>query len=510
MTDAWITENKGAVPWARGSGSFAGGTVPFQLVKQSNVSGYNNNPRWVPTPAAPDKHAPCGHWHEDGGQVFIHNPSGHFYRCASASNGEFWGLAENNGQLGITFQPIVSRDSGISWERLTVFGRWNAITINSSGMFILASDATTAVDKTWLSRDGGYTWTMLSIPSHTFADISDNGQYMTTSSAAGVYSSRDYGATWTFTALSSDASKIVMIGDGRIQKVGGYYIYTSFDYGVTWVALAAWNPSWSYAQSLTGKYVYFGTTRAAGNFYRSDFYGREKLILPGDFPADGIVAGYPVIATAMGSEAGRATALYQVSNNSWVVTGTTGLWMGVDKVNSYSEGEGTVKPANSVVINTLSSEFDSYRICYEVCCSSIGDMAAAIIAQDGSASNKKILITNDYGVTWVESLSLRKDISFLSMSLSGKYLSVIAPGSLDQVYVSDNYGASWHKANSPIKQWTGKGMSPNGKYGLIMQLTNTTVPQIFYTTIDYGETWVGGQWKDIVFETDNPVWTLPS
>ena len=48
---SWITDNKGAGPWA--------------LKRQENKDGYSNNPRWVDTPEHSDKHTPCGYWHSD-------------------------------------------------------------------------------------------------------------------------------------------------------------------------------------------------------------------------------------------------------------------------------------------------------------------------------------------------------------------------------------------------------------------------------------------------------------
>ena len=121
---------------------------------------------------------------------------------------------------------------------------------------------------------------------------------------------------------------------------------------------------------------------------------------------------------------------------------------------------------------------------YRVAVTPTGQYQVAVNTYNYDNIDVAMMVSNDYGNTWSNSLSQpSNNLLGIAISSTGQYQTVFdAIGGL--IYVSNDYGATW-VAKDSNRSWQGISISSTGQY----QAANVLEGQI-YVSSDYGATWV--------------------
>jgi photosystem II stability/assembly factor-like uncharacterized protein len=109
-----------------------------------------------------------------------------------------------------------------------------------------------------------------------------------------------------------------------------------------------------------------------------------------------------------------------------------------------------------------------------------------------------IFISSDYGVNWRKTFSFGLSDVYVSVSLCGKYQSVLSCG--DSIYTSNDYGVTWTRYNDTESSlYNAIATFPAG--AISMSFTGqyqTIASESLYVSTDYGETWTDafGEFSD--------------
>jgi hypothetical protein len=301
--------------------------------------------------------------------------------------------------------------------------------------------------------------------------MSYNGQYqLVGDESRGVFLSTNYGLNWSLVSdTSGDPIKgqsfVAISRSGQYQTIatGGKSIYISNNFGVTWVASSSPVKTWrSVAMSSTGRYQIASDTAV----YISSDYGINWNII-------------------------TAT---NYSNPTTVSISLTGKYQSA-AVNNV----GILTSSDYGATWNLKTNITSNNTWFAIAMSSSGQHQTA--TKITSASNTDVLyVSNDYGKTWVNKMSLVGVVLCVAISGTGKY-QLIANQITGAIYVSIDYGNTW-AINAPgtgafIQRFGSIAISKDGKYitlaayqGNIFQCFNdinySGSPELVYSTNSNG------------------------
>jgi hypothetical protein len=251
--------------------------------------------------------------------ICIYGSGGIYY---SSNYGQTWALAAST--------------SSISWI---------ACAMSASGQYCVAGRETAGSGPIYISSNYGQTWTATAQNTiyQTRCAISGSGQYMIAgggvysgSSTTPIYLSSNYGATWTSVGPTLTWYSYTMSMSGQYMyagTTGSSAIYISSNYGQTWTSVAysgVTATSFSIACSASGQYVC--TTDSSSNYiYYSSNYGVSwtRAASPNiQFGGIAMSASGQYAITGV-----QSTSLYYSTNYgiSWTVvpSSPTGAWYGI-------------------------------------------------------------------------------------------------------------------------------------------------------------------------------------
>jgi hypothetical protein len=253
------------------------------------------------------------------------------------------------------------------------------------------------IGEVWTPKETNRVWRAVA--------MSSDGKYQTAVVSSGqIYISRDYGNTWTAKDSNRAWYSIAMSSDGKYQTAGldsNGQIYISSDYGNTWSNTGIDCNSSEISMSSDGKYQ---TVAAPGlGIYTSQNYGQTWVLV-------------------------------SVGGNTYVYTGCA-----VSSSGKYQ------------IVSVFS----------------------------GLAST--MFISRDYGSTWREfGITGFTEHTFCSMSSDGKYMGVM---SNTRILISNNYGITW-ESRGPVNTWSNIKMSSTGQY-----MVGVTTDGKVFVSSDFGYTW---------------------
>lgn len=119
---------------------------------------------------------------------------------------------------------------------------------------------------------------------------------------------------------------------------------------------------------------------------------------------------------------------------------------------------------------------------------SIGSSETGLYQTVSNGSN--IFISSDYGNTWKNVYSLGKSDVYVSVSLCGKYQTVLSCG--DSIYSSSDYGKTWNRYNDEESSlYNAIETFPTGVVSMSFTGQHQTiVSENIFVSNDYGQTWV--------------------
>jgi hypothetical protein len=205
------------------------------------------------------------------------SPNDYFTGIASSSDGTYVTAITNRSAI------YISSNSGSTWTKLTTAsGRWQDITVSSSGQYQAAIDTQNVSGNVFTSSDWGATWTSVTPTGavhnifYTAIASSSDGSFLVTtnSNPGGIYTSTDYGVNWVKSSISGSWSLVASNSDGtRLFAIPSTKdLYLSLDFGVTWTNQTATgighNLAWSWITTSGDGSLVAGVV-SLGNVYVS-------------------------------------------------------------------------------------------------------------------------------------------------------------------------------------------------------------------------------------------------
>jgi hypothetical protein len=257
--------------------------------------------------------------------------------------------------------------------------------------------------------------------------MSTTGQYQIVSIAENsnpLYLSNDYGITWNPTATAKDWTYLAISGTG--QYILAYddddsVLWISIDYGVTWnINVVNTNIDYMRSIALSALADYFIVV-GNGTLYIIEPYAVNVI---GNANITSTITANTVQTTLLKGTSGTFNTLTVLGTNNVEITPTA--------VTSIPSGD--VK---------------------SIAMSATGQYQSAIQFEDAGGDYRNILISSDYGQTWIVSPgtpSLPSGTYFVALAMSGtgQYQSALAYNNF--IYISSNFGNSWTVTSQSIGQ----------------------------------------------------------
>ena len=184
----------------------------------------------------------------------------------------------------------------------------------------------------YYSSNYGQSWALAastSTISWISCEMSASGQYCVagreTNGSGPIYISSNYGQTWTATTQNtiyqtrcaiSGSGQYMIAGGGVYGGSGTTPIYLSSNYGQTWSSVGPTLTWYSYAMSISGQYMYAGTTGTnVGVIYISNNYGQTWISVA---YSTGTMTSFSIACSASGQYVctvdGSSNYIYYSSN----------------------------------------------------------------------------------------------------------------------------------------------------------------------------------------------------
>lgn len=379
---------------------------------------------------------------------------GYFIDITSSSDGQYWAAVSHF--VGI----FVSSDYGQSWSLSSAAPiGWYSIASSANGQFLSAASY---YDSIYTSGDYGQTWNVTSAVSANWQSIdsSESGQYVAAvASGFGIYTSSDFGATWISSpsvgnehthwyaiVVSRSGQNLAVLGDGAV--------HISSDFGASWNVTSPSHLYWHYLiSSGNGHFI------AGGNygFLASDDFGTTWM-------ATRSVPPFSLLNAALSGDGQsgygfESSTIYRMTRLN-------------DSQPSIPSAAPTL-PAGPHTWLATSAPFAYYS---SIKCSDTGQYVVA------GASYDYIYTSQDYGVTWNNSLPIVGRYAGLTSSGDGQYWAAISQ--YVGVYTSSDYGQSWRLVFAEPLEWVSITSSNNGQF-----LHAAPWYGSMYNSNDYGQTW---------------------
>eukprot|EP01032_Pedospumella_encystans_P009957 gene9957-11673_t len=306
----------------------------------------------------------------------------------------------------------IPTDHLVPWVQTSApASNWQEVASDATGQYLVAAELTTS--GIWTSTDYGATWAMrlVVVPKNSLGGISSDssGQNLVVGVVSGgAYFSRDYGITWRnatiplggWNAVACDVSgQHVIMSAYSFNKKGGGPIYISHDYGQNWEPTSAPSRWWfSVASSASGQYL----VAVGDGVYTSQDFGVTWVRTPGPYLG-------PLLSVA---------------------SDTTGQYLvAATNKNLYTSSD----YGATFALRRATGSF-----C--VCSDSSGANLAAVNGYGGAnqSYSSQIILSSDYGATWMVSASPLTNWRALACDYSGKRLVAVATGDKSGVWTFDD------------------------------------------------------------------------
>lgn len=554
------------------SATSADGTVSL-VVGQRNYLSHDSGVTWSDITAL----FPSGtYWYDAAvsanGMIMLVSDNTSLY--VSADGGATWGvragapsgvsnftMSADGTRLAAATADFVytSNDSGITWTQqnnsgaaaIGVAPQYSAVVMSSNGMQIIATSRTWSNTGTYVSVDGGVTWTQYSGNAALRLNqlyMSANGATATAVSQADylLYVSRDGGVTWTKAAvdmvypssfISSNGNDIIAFdapwgaqatkyvshdqgvtwapfsggvpfGAGSCSTSASaglavlvindcYNVQVSRDGGQTWALPLLQGNMWWAGAAVSADGTKLLVTDADGGIYTSKDSGvtwKETTISVGggDF--------FGVASSADGSKLVIAedTSYIYISNdggNTWVQNAAAGMnkWYGLAMT---PDGTKIVALANNDYIYISNDGGTTWTPQLSIAQGkkwntvAISSDGKTIVAAEGRYNAGSIFVSNDGGVTWTEKTVGGGPVYWnaIAMSADGKKI-VALDGATNAMYMSTDSGLTWTQNQSPdLSSATAWDHVSMSADGMVIFASDYSYKNV-YVSVDGGSTW---------------------
>lgn len=401
-------------------------------------------------------------------------------------------------QTAITSDSLiyVSSNYGINWQlSTTLYEDLIILSISGSGKYQLLVS-----NYLYISTDYGISWRANEIENISTISLSSNGKCAILSNNSGIFSStivdnyiKEYGMS-TFTPLdkstfatnwteSSTAVKVSISKYGRYQSMITDKILVSNNYGLSFDTIDISKTWRSIKISDSGKYQ----IAIEDNIWRSDDYGQTFNIVT---LLDEQITYYISIETPpMNEIAISENGKYQsiCCNNGLILTsndyGYTWLFLLVGQGNltsitmskngkyQSSCGYGSVIYSKTYGLAWKESNLSSEGILWKsISCSKCGQY------QTLCRYNNNILVSEDYGLNWIGSISGERDWCLVVITYDENVQLAFVYGG--EIYISNNFGHTWNSCYNTYSNYISCAISDTLQYINVVTDTKLLISKI--------------------------------